>query len=57
MTTNFDALAKQRMEKDLQELQTLIAKHFEQRSKDDSELAELQKRIQKRKEERIEVNF
>ena len=53
MTTNFDALAKQRMEKDLQELQTLIAKHFEQRTKDDTELDELTDRIQKRKEERI----
>ena len=50
----FDAMAKQRMEKDLQELQQLISKHFEQRNKDDKELEELQERIEKRKEERAE---
>jgi len=50
----FDAMAKQRMEKDLQELQQLISKHFEQRNKDDKELEELQVRIEKRKEERAE---
>merc|ERR1712198_114972 len=51
---NFDAMAKQRMEKDLHELQSLINKHFEQRSKDDAELEELKVRIQTRKEERAE---
>jgi hypothetical protein len=50
----FDAMAKQRMEKDLQELQQLISKHFEQRNADDKELEELQVRIEKRKEERAE---
>jgi len=50
----FDAMAKQRMEKDLQELQQLISKHFEKRKQDDSELAELEVRIEKRKEERAE---
>merc|ERR1712071_473378 len=44
----------QRMEKDLHELQTLIAKHFECRKKDDAELSELEDRITKRKEERAE---
>ena len=51
---NFDALHKNRMEKDLQELQTLIASHFEQRKKDDAELDELHQRIEKRKAERAE---
>lgn len=50
----FDAMAKQRMEKDLQELQQLISKHFEQRTNDDKELQELEVRIEKRKEERAE---
>merc|ERR1712061_717342 len=51
---DFDALQKQRMEKDLQELQLLINKHFETRQKDDAELQELEGRIEKRKEERAE---
>merc|ERR1711893_409963 len=51
---DFDALHKNRMEKDLQELQTLIASHFEQRKKDDAELDELHQRIEKRKAERAE---
>merc|ERR1711941_195596 len=42
------------MEKDLQELQLLINKHFETRQKDDAELQELEGRIEKRKEERAE---
>jgi len=54
MASNFDAMQKQRMEKDLHELQTLIAKHFECRKKDDAELSELEDRIAKRKEERAE---
>merc|ERR1711997_1160506 len=45
---------KNRMEKDLQELQGLIAQHFEKRKKDDVELKELENRIEKRKEERAE---
>ena len=52
--TNFDTLVKQRLEKDLQELQTLISKHFEQRKNDDEELGELKDRIAKRKEQRAE---
>merc|ERR1719186_613723 len=52
--TNFDTLVKQRLEKDLQELQSLIAKHFEQRKNDDEELGDLQERIAKRKEQRAE---
>jgi len=51
---DFDALQKQRMEKDLQELQLLINKHFEIRKNDDAELQELEGRIEKRKEERAE---
>merc|ERR1712173_435783 len=51
---DFDALQKNRMEKDLQELQALIATHFEKRKKDDSELADLEQRIEKRKAERAE---
>ena len=45
---------KQRLEKDLQELQSLISQHFEQRKNDDVELGELQERIAKRKEQRAE---
>ena len=48
----FEAMQKQRMEKDLQELQSLIAKHFEQRKDDDDDLANLEARITKRREER-----
>merc|ERR1712066_611123 len=51
---DFDHLAKQRQEKDLYELQTLIAVHFEQRKKDDVELDELQNRIEQRKAQRAE---
>merc|ERR1712184_168910 len=51
---DFDALQKNRMEKDLQELQGLIAQHFEKRKKDDVELKELEDRIEKRKAERAE---
>ena len=45
---------KQRLEKDLQELQSLISKHFEQRKHDDEELGDLKERIAKRKEQRAE---
>ena len=54
MTENYEAMQRQRMEKDLQELQTLISRHFEQRKVDDSELENLESRIRKRKEERQE---
>merc|ERR1712071_657453 len=54
---DFDALQKQRMEKDLQELQLLINKHFEIRKNDDAELQELEGRIEKRKEERAKVRL
>merc|ERR1712036_67709 len=51
---DIDQLNKNRMEKDLQELQGLIAKHFETRKTDDAELDDLQVRIEKRKAERAE---
>jgi len=51
---DFDAMQKQRMEKDLHELQTLITSHFEQRKRDDEDLEQLQARIAKRKEQRAE---
>merc|ERR1712048_1433731 len=51
---DFDQLHRSRMEKDLQELQSLIATHFEQRKKDDAELDELKKRMETRKAERVE---
>ena len=52
---DFDAerMAKQRMEKDLTELKTLISRHFEQRQKDDSDLEQLTARIAQRKQERV----
>merc|ERR1712088_1195650 len=49
---DFDQIHRSRMEKDLQELQALIASHFEQRKKDDEELDNLKERIEKRKAER-----
>merc|ERR1712066_1154908 len=51
---NFDEIHRNRMEKDLQELKSLIATHFEQRKKDDEELDQLKERIEKRKAERAE---
>ena len=48
----WDSMQKQRMEKDLVELQSLIQRHFEQRTKDDAELGELKERIEKRKAQR-----
>jgi len=50
----WDTMQKQRMEKDLTELQSLIQRHFEQRTKDDADLGELKERIEKRKEQRAE---
>jgi len=51
---DFDQIHRVRMEKDLQELKTLIATHFEQRKRDDEELDQLKSRIEKRKAERTE---
>ena len=51
---DFDQIHRVRMEKDLQELKTLIATHFEQRKRDDEELENLKVRIDKRKAERAE---
>merc|ERR1711934_758813 len=51
-TMDATAMAKQRMEKDLQELQSLIARHFDLRKKDDAELEDLQNRIEERKDKR-----
>lgn len=51
---DFDQIHRTRMEKDLQELKTLIATHFEQRKRDDEELDNLKERIEKRKSEREE---
>ena len=48
----FEAMQRQRMEKDLLELQTLIGKHFEKRKDDDDDLSKLEARITKRREER-----
>ena len=41
---------KKRLEKDLQELKRMIESHFQQRKKDEEELAELKDRIEKRKQ-------
>merc|ERR1712212_265558 len=43
---------KKRLEKDLEDLKRMIALHFEQRKKDESELEELKSRIDKRKQMR-----
>uniref|UniRef100_A0A8C0CEJ5 Troponin T, cardiac muscle n=1 Tax=Balaenoptera musculus TaxID=9771 RepID=A0A8C0CEJ5_BALMU len=43
-----------RMEKDLNELQTLIEAHFENRKKEEEELVSLKDRIEKRRAERAE---
>lgn len=51
----FEAMQKMRMEKDLQELQSLIEKHFEQRKADDQDLEGLRQRIEVRKETRAEA--
>merc|ERR1712130_207395 len=45
---------KKRLEKDLQELKRMIESHFQQRKKDEEELAELKDRIEKRKQMREE---
>jgi len=51
---NFDALAKQREQKDLCELQDMIQKHFVQRQKDDEELDDLKRKMEERKAYRAE---
>ena len=49
---DFNAMHKNRLEKDLVELQQFIASHFEQRKKDDDELEKLKARIAQRKQDR-----
>ncbi|KAA0706818.1 Troponin T, cardiac muscle [Triplophysa tibetana] len=51
---DFDDIHRKRMEKDLNELQTLIEVHFESRKKEEEELIGLKDRIEKRRSERAE---
>ncbi|XP_053515515.1 troponin T, cardiac muscle isoform X2 [Artibeus jamaicensis] len=51
---DFDDIHRKRMEKDLNELQTLIEAHFENRKKEEEELLSLKDRIEKRRAERAE---
>ncbi|XP_036389014.1 troponin T type 2a (cardiac) [Megalops cyprinoides] len=51
---DFDDIHRKRMEKDLNELQTLIEAHFENRKKEEEELISLKDRIEKRRSERAE---
>ncbi|XP_016006076.2 troponin T, cardiac muscle isoform X3 [Rousettus aegyptiacus] len=51
---DFDDIHRKRMEKDLNELQTLIEAHFESRKKEEEELISLKDRIEKRRAERAE---
>uniref|UniRef100_A0A8D2HHZ5 Troponin T, cardiac muscle n=1 Tax=Urocitellus parryii TaxID=9999 RepID=A0A8D2HHZ5_UROPR len=51
---DFDDIHRKRMEKDLNELQTLIEAHFENRKKEEEELVSLKDRIEKRRAERAE---
>ncbi|XP_069489737.1 troponin T, cardiac muscle, partial [Ambystoma mexicanum] len=51
---DFDDIHRKRMEKDLNELQTLIEAHFVNRKKEEEELIELTDRIEKRRSERAE---
>ncbi|XP_048212602.1 troponin T, cardiac muscle [Perognathus longimembris pacificus] len=51
---DFDDIHRKRMEKDLNELQTLIDAHFENRKKEEEELISLKDRIEKRRAERAE---
>merc|ERR1711879_440246 len=48
---DFDALQKNRMEKDLQELQGLIAQHFEKRKKEERRLKEEEEERKKKEDE------
>ncbi|XP_032468447.1 troponin T, cardiac muscle isoform X1 [Phocoena sinus] len=51
---DFDDIHRKRMEKDLNELQTLIEAHFENRKKEEQELVSLKDRIEERRAERAE---
>lgn len=51
---DFDDIHRKRIEKDLNELQTLIEAHFENRKKEEEELVSLKDRIEKRRAERAE---
>nr|XP_036299504.1 troponin T, cardiac muscle [Pipistrellus kuhlii] len=51
---DFDDIHRKRIEKDLNELQTLIEAHFENRKKEEEELISLKDRIEKRRAERAE---
>uniref|UniRef100_A0A672FPI2 Troponin T type 2b (cardiac) n=1 Tax=Salarias fasciatus TaxID=181472 RepID=A0A672FPI2_SALFA len=51
---DFDDIHRKRMEKDLNELQTLIEAHFDKRKKEEEELLSLTDRIEKRRSERSE---
>merc|ERR1712038_1335822 len=51
---DLDDITRKRREKDLVELQSLIAAHFEQRQKDEEALLELKNRIEHRKQARAE---
>ncbi|XP_077060884.1 troponin T type 2a (cardiac) isoform X2 [Siphateles boraxobius] len=51
---DFDDIHRKRMEKDLNELQTLIEAHFVSRKKEEEELISLTDRIEKRRSERAE---
>nr|XP_020457251.1 troponin T, cardiac muscle-like [Monopterus albus] len=51
---DFDDIHRKRMEKDMNELQTLIEAHFEKRKKEEEELLHLTDRIEKRRSERSE---
>ncbi|XP_031792986.1 troponin T, cardiac muscle isoform X6 [Sarcophilus harrisii] len=51
---DFDDIHRKRMEKDLNELQTLIEAHFENRKKEEEELISLKDRIENRRAERAE---
>uniref|UniRef100_A0A8C6HB94 Troponin T, cardiac muscle n=1 Tax=Mus spicilegus TaxID=10103 RepID=A0A8C6HB94_MUSSI len=51
---DFDDIHRKRVEKDLNELQTLIEAHFENRKKEEEELISLKDRIEKRRAERAE---
>ncbi|XP_052450780.1 troponin T, cardiac muscle isoforms-like, partial [Carassius gibelio] len=51
---DFDDIHRKRMEKDLNELQTLIEAHFESRKKEEEEFISLKDRIETRRSERAE---
>nr|XP_043880803.1 troponin T, cardiac muscle isoforms-like isoform X1 [Solea senegalensis] len=51
---DFDDIHRKRMEKDMNELHTLIEAHFEKRKKEEEELLSLTDRIEKRRSERAE---